>query len=257
MASRSSSAFGIEGPSEIEQSSKLLTKSAPRLGRILVACGLVTSAIGCTRPRHGLPDSINRLSRYFAHPFLNGFQRTRCRLRARSGHGFRSSRWPGGSFCFEHGIDLCLHGGEVVPTWAGVTRRNRGGEHSCGRYYRSHSHNSASTSARFTLSKSLDHLVGAGEQRRWNFQAKRPGGRKIDDELELDRLHDRQVGRLGTLENATRIIAELPIHLRQARSVAHQAADLRVLAHIINGWKRMARRQRGELDLPAVEERVG
>jgi hypothetical protein len=47
-------------------------------------------------------------------------------LGARSGHGFRSRRWPVGSFCFEHGIDLCLHGGEVVPTWAAVTRRNRG-----------------------------------------------------------------------------------------------------------------------------------
>src|SRR5262245_26021530 len=90
-----------------------------------------------------------------------------------------------------------------------------------------------------------------------DFQAKRPGGRKIDDELEFDRLHDRQVGWLGTFENTTRIVAELPIYLRQARSVAHQAADLRVVAHIINGWKRMARRQRGELDLPAVEERVG
>src|SRR5260370_16077780 len=49
------------------------------------------------------------------------------------------------------------------------------------------------------LAHSLDHLVGAGEQRRWNFQAKRPRGRKIDDELELDRLHDRQVGGPGTL----------------------------------------------------------
>src|SRR5215831_12694363 len=48
---------------------KLLTKSAPHLGQCLLACGLVTSAIGCTRTRHGLPDSINRLSRYFAHPF--------------------------------------------------------------------------------------------------------------------------------------------------------------------------------------------
>src|SRR5262252_1653429 len=145
---------------------KLLTKSAPHLGQCLLACGLVTSAIGCTRPRHGLPDSINRLSRYFPHPFLNGFQRTRCRLRARSGHGFRSSRWPGGSFCFEHGIDLCLHGGEVVPTWAAVTRRNRGGERKCCvRCYGSHSHDSTSKTARFSPSTSLDHLVGAREQR--------------------------------------------------------------------------------------------
>ena len=142
---------------------KLLTKSAPHVGQSLLACGLVASVIGCTRTRHGLPNSIDRLRRYFAHPFLNGFQRTRCRLRACSGHGFGSRRWPVGSFSFEHGIDLCLHAGDVVPTWAAVTRRNRGGECSCARYYRSHSHNPTSKNARFSLSTSLDHLVGATE----------------------------------------------------------------------------------------------
>jgi len=34
-------------------------------------------------------------------------------------------------------------------------------------------------------------IVGAGEQGRWDFEAECPGGRKIDDELELGRLHDR------------------------------------------------------------------
>src|SRR5262245_9682804 len=122
---------------------KLLTKSAPHVGQSPLACGLVASIIGCPCTLHALPDSIDRLRRYFSHPLLNGFQRTRCRLRARSGHGFRSRRGPVGSFCFEHGIDLCLHGGEVVPTWAAVTRRNRGGERSCCvHYYRLHSHNS-------------------------------------------------------------------------------------------------------------------
>jgi hypothetical protein len=56
---------------------KLLTKSAPHVGQCLLACGLVASVIGCTRTRHGLPNSIDRLRRYFAHPFLNGFQRRR------------------------------------------------------------------------------------------------------------------------------------------------------------------------------------
>ena len=104
----------------------LLTKSAPHVGQSLLACGLVASAVGCTRTRHGLPNGFDRLRRHFAHPFLNGFQRTRCRLRTCSGHGFRSRRWPVGSFCFEHGIDLCLHGGDVVCTVGGsyVVRRN-------------------------------------------------------------------------------------------------------------------------------------
>jgi hypothetical protein len=40
---------------------KLLTKSAPHVGQSLLGCGFIASVIGCTRTRHGLPDSIDRL----------------------------------------------------------------------------------------------------------------------------------------------------------------------------------------------------
>jgi hypothetical protein len=68
---------------DIQVVCKLLTKSAPHAGQSLLTCGLVASVIGSTCTRHGLPNSIDRLRRYFAHPFLNGFQRIRCRLRGR------------------------------------------------------------------------------------------------------------------------------------------------------------------------------
>src|SRR5262249_54379256 len=56
---------------------------------------------------------------------------------------------------------------------------------------------------------SFDHLVGGREERRRNGEAKQPGGLGVDNQLELARLHDRQVRRLGALEDATRIDAHL------------------------------------------------
>jgi hypothetical protein len=48
----------------------------------------------------------------------------------------------------------------------------------------------------------LDHLVGCGQQRFRDGEAERFGGFEIDQQLELDRLDDREVGRFLTFENA-------------------------------------------------------
>src|SRR5262249_23868539 len=47
----------------------------------------------------------------------------------------------------------------------------------------------------------FDHLVDTGEQRGRHFEAKRVRGFEIDHQLEFGWLLDRQVGRLGALEN--------------------------------------------------------
>jgi hypothetical protein len=44
--------------------------------------------------------------------------------------------------------------------------------------------------ARRNTTSSLDHLVGAGKQHRWNVDAERLGGPEVDHQLELDRLRD-------------------------------------------------------------------
>jgi hypothetical protein len=49
---------------------------------------------------------------------------------------------------------------------------------------------------RHALKRLFDHLVGAQEERFWDRQTKNLGGRKIEDEIELGRLLDREVGRL-------------------------------------------------------------
>jgi hypothetical protein len=54
---------------------------------------------------------------------------------------------------------------------------------------------------RWQETHSLDHLVGGREERFRHLDAERPGRLLVDDQLELDRLLDRQVGGLGALEN--------------------------------------------------------
>src|SRR5262249_39161051 len=61
-----------------------------------------------------------------------------------------------------------------------------------------------------THASSFDHLVGAGEQDRGNFEAKRFRGLEIDDELELDRLFDWKVGRLRPAQNLVDVVGGTP-----------------------------------------------
>jgi hypothetical protein len=65
-------------------------------------------------------------------------------------------------------------------------------------------------SHQLALAHSFDHLVGAGEQRRRNFQAERFGGLEIDGELEFDRRLNRELGRLGSFEDAIDVYGRAP-----------------------------------------------
>src|SRR6516164_432584 len=51
------------------------------------------------------------------------------------------------------------------------------------------------------------HLVGAGEDRGRDRQAERLGSLEVDDQLEGRRLLDREIGRLGAVENFRKFVA--------------------------------------------------
>ena len=57
-----------------------------------------------------------------------------------------------------------------------------------------------------TLHGSLDHIIGAGKQRRRNCQAKRLGRGEIDDKLKFCRLLDWDVARFCPVQNLVDVI---------------------------------------------------
>jgi hypothetical protein len=94
---------------------------------------------------------------------------------------------------------------------------------------------------------SAHHLVRLVEEQRGNAQTQFLRGLEVDDQLEPHGPHDRQIGRLDPLENADRVEAGLPIRVRDAAAIAHEAASGDEFPEIVDHWQRLARRQCNQL----------
>src|SRR5262249_12323099 len=77
---------------------------------------------------------------------------------------------------------------------------------------------------------SLDHLGGAGEQRRREGESERFCRLEVDKELELSGLINRDVARFGPFQDLVHVIGHAPEQLRQIHGVTHQRTGLHVIA---------------------------
>src|SRR5262249_12595457 len=78
----------------------------------------------------------------------------------------------------------------------------------------------------------------------------------VDDQLELRRLHHRQVGRLFAFENPPDVATAEAVGIGNARSVTDQPTSVGELAQIMDRWQRMACCQCDQLIGPTGEQLI-
>src|SRR3954451_12654728 len=71
---------------------------------------------------------------------------------------------------------------------------------------------------------SFDHLVGAGEEGRWYFQAKRPRGFEVDHEFVFGWRKHRHLGRVLALQDAVDVTGRAAVLVQQIKPMTGQAA---------------------------------
>src|SRR4029077_944473 len=91
----------------------------------------------------------------------------------------------------------------------------------------------------------FDHLIRSRQHVRWNRQADLLGGFQIDDELELRRLLDRQIFRLGAFQDLVDVSGRAPVEISDQGTVSHQATLLGKLSGGVHTWQAVFG---GELD---------
>src|SRR5262249_31705863 len=92
-------------------------------------------------------------------------------------------------------------------------------------------------------SPSLDHLVGTSEHQWRDREAKQTRRPQIDDELELGRLFDGQLGWIRSLEYLVHIASCAAEEVDDVHAICRQSPRGNVFPKGVHGWQPVARRK--------------
>src|SRR5262249_14648112 len=101
----------------------------------------------------------------------------------------------------------------------------------------------------------MNDLVRPREHRWWDDETQSLRRLEVDDELELARLLDGKVGRLGALENPVHVGRGAPKHLRDVGAITEESTRVRELPPGRDGGEACSGRQIADVPLVLVQGR--
>src|SRR5215475_11961129 len=102
----------------------------------------------------------------------------------------------------------------------------------------------------------LDHLVCPRQQRGRDGEAEGLGGLEVDDQLQPCGLLDREIGRVGALEDPIDIGGDPPEQGGRVAAIRHQATLFHVLPPLVDRGQSMLRSQRDNQLSVAIQNRT-
>src|SRR4029079_9155869 len=108
-----------------------------------------------------------------------------------------------------------------------------------------------------TTVSSLDHLVGAGEQRGRNLDFERGCGGQVEYEIELGWLLDWQIAWLRATQDLIEILGCASEEVNRAWPIGHETTRSEKVADTVNRWQSCAQCQSVDTGVVGVYERIG